>query len=495
MKFFKYSYLLILLSFVVSCTDEDITLSSPGDFEFESYFNNEDEFNKALLGTYNSFKGIDIYSGSGSSSDLIIVPDLLADNLILSGDGRGSNREGHNWLYNSGSTPTNIYSGAYEMIARANLILENIENLSDEDFPSREQVRAEALALRAIGHFEVARHYVKIPTQSSDANSFIGIAYIDFFDPYAQPSRLPTVQESYARIMTDLETALNSNALPTSVVSGRLSKPAVQAIIGRVALYMGDYPKVISMLTPVVSSIAPTPATDIQGFWRCLNSNGSIFEVPMFFGGGIPAGGDPHIGSNYSQGNNNQNMAIEYSVDKAFRDLYNDSTEPQRIQAFFRVIKEQYVVWKYVQTASGVNPYGRYMRVEEAILSLAEAQYLNGNQGGALTTLDILRDARYSSYAGGETGDALFDAIQLERRKELAFEGDRWFTIKRLLGVPGIPSQYSQGIVRSGNGYLANGSGAASAEQVLPANSHKWQLPLSFNTLLFDPNIGQTPGY
>ncbi len=495
MKLFKYSYLLILLSLVVSCSDDDITLSSPGDTVVDIYFNNEDEFHKALLGTYNSFKSTGLYSGSGSSGDLIIVPDLLADNLILSQDGRGSNREGHNWLYNSGTTPTDIYSGAYEMVSRANLILKNIDNLADEEFPTKEAVRAEAMALRGIAHFEVARHYVKIPTQSADANNFIGIAYIDFYDPYAQPSRLATVQESYARIMADLETALNSGELPASVVEGRLSEPALRAIIGRVALYMGDYQKVISMLTPVVNSIAPAPAADLQGFWRCQNSTGSLFEIPMLFAGGPVAGGDPHIGSNYSQGNNNQNMAIEYSVDKAFRELYNDSTEPQRIQAFFRVIKDQYVVWKYVQTASGVNPYGRYMRVEEAILSLAEAQYLTGNQGGALATLNKLRDVRYNSYAGGETGDDLFDAIQIERRKELAFEGDRWFTIKRLLGVSGIPSQYHQGVIRSGNGYLADGSGAASAEQFLAPDSHKWQLPISFNTLLYDPNIGQTPGY
>lgn len=493
MKIFKYSYLLLLLSLVVACTDEDITLSSPGDAVIDTYFNNEGEFERAILGAYNGFKGIDIYSGSGTSSDLNIVPDLLADNLILSQDGRTSNSNGHNWVYNSGTTPTDIYSGAYLIIARTNLILENIDKLDDELFPSKELIRSEALALRAIAHFEVARHYVKIPTQSGDANSFIGIAYIDYYDPYAQPTRLATVQESYARIMADLEASLPG--LPGDVQAGRLSKVAVNGMIGRVALYMGDYPKVISSLTPVVNAVDPTAAADIQGFWRCQNSNGVLFEIPMLFAGGAPSGGDPHIGGNYSQGTTNSTIVPEYSVDKAFRELYNDATEPQRVQAFFRVMKNQYVVWKYAQTPADRNPYGRYLRVEEAILNLAEAQYLSGNQGGALITLDKLRNARYSSFTGGETGDALFDAIQLERRKELAFESDRWFTIKRLLGVPGIPSKYHQGIIRSGNGYLQDGSGPPSAEQILLPDSHKWQLPISFNILINDPNITQTPGY
>lgn len=490
MNLFKYSYLLLVATMIFSCSDEDITLSSPGDAVVETYFNNEDEFQSAILGAYNAFKGIGLYSGSGSSSDLNIVPDLLADNLILSQDGRGSNREGHNWLYNSGTTPTDIYSGAYGIVANANLILKNIDNLPDEDFPTKELIRSEALALRAIAHFEVARHYLKIPTQSADANSFIGIPYIDFYDPYAQPSRLATVQETYARIMADLEASLPGLPTGLAVDEGRLSQPAVRAMMGRVALYMGDYNKVITELTPVVNSIEPAAASELQQLWRYQNSEGVLFEIPMTI-----AGGDPHIGTNYSQGTTSSTIVMEYSVDKAFRELYNDETEPERINSFFKLLRGQYVVWKYATAASGLNPSGRYLRVEEAILNLAEAQYLTGNQGGALATLNILRDNRYNSYTGGESGDALFDAIQLERRKELAFESDRWFTIKRLLGVPGIPSQYHQGVVRSGNGYLADGSGAASAEQTLPANSHKWQLPISFNTLLYDPNVGQTPGY
>lgn len=487
MKIFKYSYLLLLLSLVMACTEDDITIESPSDSTDTNYFNNEGEYEKAILGAYSAFKGIGLYSGSGSSSDLNIVPDLLADNLIIAQLGRGSNRDSHNWFYSSGITPTDIYSGAYLIVSYSNFVLENIDKLDDDLFPTREKIRSEALALRAIAHFEVARHYVKIPTQSSDANSFIGIAYIDYFEPTAQPSRLASVQETYARIMADLEAALPG--LPNTVVQGRLSKPAVQAMIGRVALYMGDYQKVISSLTPVVNAVQPAQASELQRLWRYQNSAGVLFEIPM-----VISAGDPHIGSNYSQGTTSANIVAEYVVDKAFRDLYV-AQEPERIQAYFRVLRNQIVVWKYAQADTDLNPFPRYLRVEEAILSLAEAQYLSGDAGGALITLNKLRDKRYSSYTGGESGDDVFNAIQLERRKELAFESDRFFTIKRLLGVPGIPSQYGVGVVRSGNGDLADGSGVPSAEQFLPASSHKWQLPISFTTLIYDPNIGQTPGY
>ena len=96
----------------------------------------------------------------------------------------------------------------------------------------------------------------------------------------------------------------------------------------------------------------------------------------------------------------------------------------------------------------------------------------------------------------GNGKSSIFDAIQLERRKELAFEnGDRWFTLKRLQGVAGISPVYTSGIQRSGNGYLANGTGTASSEQTLKAGDHKWQLPIPQSVLNLNKNMTQTPGY
>jgi hypothetical protein len=155
------------------------------------------------------------------------------------------------------------------------------------------------------------------------------------------------------------------------------------------------------------------------------------------------------------------------------------------------------LVNKYINGAlqQGLNN-GRYMRVEEVILNLAEAHYMNGNEPLALQTLDRLRDVRYSSYDGGETGDDLFDAIMLERRKELPFESsDRFFTLKRLQGVSGIPSEYTNGVQRTGNGHLADGGGVVPPGQELPAGNFRWQLPIQQTWLVENPNLEQNPGY
>ena len=68
----------------------------------------------------------------------------------------------------------------------------------------------------------------------------------------------------------------------------------------------------------------------------------------------------------------------------------------------------------------------KVLRAAEVALNKAEAMYFTGDEAGALAELDKLRVKRYDPFAsGGETGQALLEAIQYERRVELAAEGHR----------------------------------------------------------------------
>ena len=77
----------------------------------------------------------------------------------------------------------------------------------------------------------------------------------------------------------------------------------------------------------------------------------------------------------------------------------------------------------------------KVIRVAEMYMIHAEAQAALGDLSGAATTLTTLRNARFSTpqlpFAFSNQAEA-FGAIVDERRIEFAFEGNRYFTLKRL---------------------------------------------------------------
>ncbi len=489
----KFLFVVALVLNFSACTDEDIFQPDPDSTVVENFFQTEAEFNQAIRGIYSRMKAFGYYGGSGVAGDIIVTGDLLTDNLITNPAGRGTNFQSHNFLYNDNTTPTLIYQQAYIGIARANLILANIDNL--QDGVAKDQIRGETLAARAMLHFDVARFYSQIPTQSSGANSDLGIAYVTSFDPVGTPARVATVQEVYDLIDADLNqaVALIGDANMGSTI--RLNINGIRAIISRVALCKGEYSRVIANAGAVVNAVAPAQASQLGSLWTTGSSPGVLFELPFIVG-------DPLMDSNYSQGSG-QALIPEWSVDADFYATYDQATEPERIAAYFQELTNTSLgeTWILVNKyfggvlQQGLNN-GRYLRVEECILDLAEAYYMSNNEPQALQTLNILRNVRYSSFTGGESGDALFNAIMLERRKELAFEtSDRFFTLKRLQGVSGIPAIHTQGVQRTGNGHLADGGGVVPPGQTLPAGDFKWQLPLQQTWLIENPNLEQNPGY
>ena len=72
------------------------------------------------------------------------------------------------------------------------------------------------------------------------------------------------------------------------------------------------------------------------------------------------------------------------------------------------------------------------IRVSEMYLNRAEALARSGNAAGALTDLNVIRTRAGLPAATGLTGAALITEILKQRRLELAFEGHRFFDMKRL---------------------------------------------------------------
>ena len=472
---------------VLSCQEDDITYRPLNAVNEATVLKKIGDFQNVLRGAY-----IYMRNGTGYAGEFLIDTEVMTDNLIYNPGGRGTNLDGFRWLSTANSPHFDMYEAAYRPAEFASKVINNIGNLAPS--AERDNIEGEARFIRALTHFDLVRSYSKIPTQSADAMGSLGIYYLKTFEPFAKPSR-PTVQDTYNNIVADLELAKVLIGNSNSVTAGRASKSAVAGLLSRVYLYMGEYQKAIDAADLALASTTGAMGTIASGqdfvkLWDDANVNGVLFKlVIQDIDNTIP-------GTVYLQGGANARKS-EYVVSKELNDLYVDTPAKKDIRKTAYTANSKYAgkfynhVIKYDGKTTGTaNVIDiKIVRLEEVLLNKAEAQYrLNG---GGLATLDLLRAKRYITVpapfvAGTETGQALIDAIMLERRLELAFEMDRFFTLKRL----GMDMNRNET-----DGQFSDGTGVPANVTFIAAGDYRWQMPIPKYYRELNQNYQQNPGY
>jgi len=490
-KIVNISILSLTTLFLHQCSDERFDILPNSQDAPSTIFTTEANYRLVLDGAYDAFKSPTYYNGDTGSS--IILGDVLADNLILNTEGRQSNKSAYEWSYNPQTgAVTALYSSAYFVISRANTILDNLNKVPYTDY--MKNIEAEAKAIRAIAHFDLVRAYAKIPTQSSDASSSLGIAYVTTFDPNIKPSRDATVSITYDKIIADLQDAL-AKINTSNETNGRLNKTSVLGFLSRVYLYKGDYDKVIEFGEQCISAYPSVGRNaNFVNIWRDATDDGELFTI---------------LNSNLNKDNVNVGVAYnqnvsgirsEYNVNYDLFTKYLDSdvrTSAYVLRADFDSTPFNHVVKHRTRTGSTVGQVVdiKFLRSAEVYLNVAEAYMKSSapNPVRALQLLNILRAERYGTTAspyvpGTEAGTDLLNAIYYERRLELAFENDRFWTIKRL----------GQSVVRSDFGSAADGGGGdapTGALKTLPAGNFRFVLPIPQDAINLNPNLIQNSGY
>ena len=478
----KIIYLFALSIALNSCTDEDITFKPYNSVSETIVLRTASDFENALTGAYSYM--IKNGGAGGYGSEFIIDSEVMTDNVILSVEGRQSNATGFRLLSVPNNSHFDYYNSAYRAAEAASRVINNITIIPQD--AARDNIEGQARFIRALNNFDMARIYSKIPTQSTDANASLGMYYLDVVAPFSKPTR-PTVADSYTKILADLLIAKDKIGTSNTYASGKASKAAVYALLSRVYLYMGDYPKVIEFGNLAIAGNTVCPRANMVGLWDDVytsTGSGVLFRLRIDLVDGVTPG------TVWSQ-TVTQGIRSEYVVPKSFADLFiaTDIRKAAYMKTSAYNGKIQNHVIKYDGRLTG-NPAIvdiKVLRLEEVYLNMAEAQYrING---GGLTFLDAVRSQRYSSFVtGNETGAALLNAILLERRLELSFEMDRFFTLKRL----------GQSMVRNAvEGDYADGTGTKveTIALTIPAGNYKWQLPVPQSEIDLNSNLKQNPGY
>lgn len=481
MKNIRFIIASLALVLSLACDDELNDLQPFTEGNPETFFTNVTSFQNGVDGAYRQLWNY----YSEPEEGLQGLPDVLSDNVIIAQTGRRSNRIYYEFRYVPSTLgPINLYwDEAHEAINISNLIVEQIDNLSDG--AQKDNILGQALAIRAWAHFDLVRLYGKIPTQSPDAGGSPGIVYMKFEDgdtqdPFFSPER-ETIANNYAEIIGDLERA--GQLIAADNGPGRLNSAGVFGLLSRVYLYNGEYQKAIDAAEQVEVPLAVP--SELAGVYTDSNEAGIVVKLAI---NTTSESNGNNVGVVYSQSNATSTIS-EYVFDFDFYNSIDDNDIRKDIISFVGVNEgNQYnAISKFLGEEGQVNGLVdiKVMRAAEVLLNKAEAQFELNQEAASLETLNELRDLRYSSYTGNESGADLEAAIQFERRVELCFEGHRFFDLKRR-GEP---------IVRSTMGDIMDGTGTPPDFPVIPADNFRFQFPIPIAEINANPNMTQNQGY
>lgn len=479
-KTLKYISIVALSALVVVSCKKSIDLNPVTTVNGDDFFKTVDDYDFALTGAYQRLKQNGLYSGVNGGSVFLSAVDIAADNVFSGPTNLGNLNTMFRWNYTAdNSVVQSGWEDAYRVIQQANVTLRGLDKFRTTDALKVNRIEGQARALRAFMHFEIFRWWAVDYDRNS---SNLGIAYVDNFDVEQMPSRL-TIKQSYDKIEADLKTAKSllsstDKAIQSVTATAGTSRPyidslVVDAMLARMYLYAKQWDSANKYATYVINSRRLATASEFPAIWQDASTREVIWSIDY------QAGNPALIREIYRPaGNRPTQDELSWRPVSALLNLY--SANDIRTATYFTVRNGYTVPNKYFAKASALtNPDGivnyKIFRTAEMYLIRAEALASLGQDAAALADLNALRIARGLT-AGIETGTALRDAIQTERRRELVMEGHRFFDLKRTVRT-------------------VNRTQNCSSYCTLPSNSRAWALPVPQTEMIANPNMQQNPGY
>lgn len=433
----KIIYTLLLVASLGLACDKILDVTPRQSIDSSIALESPEAIQAALNAVYAQLRPYPMYG-----RDLIAFPELLSDNAAHTNN---PNELYSEWR-NLPGAHLNIWQNSYYAINGINNILKVLE----QEKPGitvefKERIAGQAYFLRALFYHNLMRVYAYDPTAIvADANRG-GVPLLTQPTLKLEEMQFParaSIEESYALIYSDLEKAiqlLDGKTVASNDPDFYASAGAAQALLSRVALYNGDYDRVITEATNAINVYSgkfQSNASYISS-WRSAKNPESIFELVYLVGDNI--GVNESLRATFTSRNslnsatfaNRGNVVV--SDDLFSKYAANDVRKGLIINGLGRNNGRNEIT-KFLSRSGTANLDNvPVIRISEIYLNRAEAYARSMMEDEAREDLNmILVRAGLAAADASLTGQALIDEILLQRRLELAFEGHRFFDMKRL---------------------------------------------------------------
>ncbi len=431
----------------------------------------------ALLGAYAALQSVNYY-GRG----LVAGAEAMADNIRspLQTSGRLLNQSN-----NFPKAHIEIWNVGYNAINIVNNIIANIDNVPDGGSDIN-RIKGEALALRGLLYHDLVKVYGRNPRFLNGFDAGVPLVLEPFTGGDVKPARA-TVDEVYNQIEADLGQAISIMDNSTlSAGSGTLSQAGAKAILARVHLYRGNWQQAADLANQVINDVSfgLAPGENASGDPIYQNifaqTSETIFQVS--FGPTESLGINAAIniyyvltpnGQGFGDGVLRQSLIDLFDTDNDLRWQSIVVEDPDRggERVFYNL---KFNGW-HGQNVDHIP----VIRLAEMYLIRAEANFENGSSVGN-SPLEDVNIIRARAGLGNFPGTLTIEDILNERRLELAFEGHRFFDLKRrgldiLKGTPGTTD--------------------CNAECVIPNEDFRIVNDIAQAELDVNENLRQNPGY
>ncbi len=491
----------------------------------------------AVLAMYS--KDREIFRNGSDIETTVWMNMLLGDDISVPRSGSGTPQFGrYANLQPSTSTVGLVWKQKYAMVGYANLVID-ASSKADMTDPVIIQALAEAKVFRADAYFWLIRKYNRIyltTRVTTPENVNDSILYS------------PAVPDSVFKLInSDLDYAIQ-NLSWTTPQKGRFTQGVARHIKAKVAACQGNWREVANQVNAIEKSGQYQLLTNVENLFNSGNLNHDEAILVSQWSKGT--GGwfiNPSIGSTTGHRlplhftplyNQEQGMTIDFASggypwgrifpNSHLFDLYNKATD-KRYKAFYKT------AWTY-NNAAAASTLPRGKKLGDTIVPVNSAQYLNlhpactkfndsytrstPQETESFKDIIIYRlaetylmgaEAYYhlgkadsTAYYYNKTwvragnlpvgnGSVTFDMISDEHARELAFEGDRWFFLKR----NGI---LYEKVKKYGGDYLKNGSGIILMNDTIirgniqPFHAN-WPIPQAQIDIMGKDNFPQNEGY
>ncbi|MFI1743657.1 RagB/SusD family nutrient uptake outer membrane protein [Thalassobellus sediminis] len=430
----KIKILYIVLAFsMVACSDF-LEIESETDLSNSTFFQTSEDFEKAINGAYAPLR--DAYQKSA-----YVMGELRSDNSYYDYNADNRGQLASEFIADFTETPTNENLGFkwdnnYAIISRANKVLASIEDVEFDDNSLKDNLKGQALFLRAFSYFDLVQYFGEVPHHLEPVTTLEGTAL-----------PLSTTDVVYQQIIDDVQSAATLLPNKTNQEPGRATSGAAKTLLGNVYMVLKMYTQAATVLKEVVDSNQYALILNYADVFDPSNKNNSesIFEVQYLEGSAgynsnfiyqfMPQPITAEEVAQITGVSDAQSLQVE-GFNLPTPDLiasYEDGDLREDATISYINISASGMLTPYVakynhahSQFNNTNDNWPVYRYSEVLLSLAEALFESGS-GDPLIYLNEVRNR--AGLADAVTIDS--DIILHERRVELAFENKRWLDLVR----------------------------------------------------------------